>query len=116
MTSQTLTPHHSGFADRVRNVPHEYRRALAAVVALAIAIRLVTLALVGPRLGVDSQSYLLQGAEILRQGPRSFLGFAAEQPPPYSLLFSLCAAVPGRNPGWAMGAVPACLGGRSASL
>ncbi len=64
----------------------------------------------GPRLGVDSQSYLAQGEEILRQGRLSFLSFATEQSPPYSLLFALCAAVAGTQADWAFGTVQAVLG------
>jgi 4-amino-4-deoxy-L-arabinose transferase-like glycosyltransferase len=96
--------------------PRLYGRALAAVFSIGVVVRLTALAVLGPRLGVDSQSYLLQGTEILRQGPLSFLSFAAEQSPLYSLLFSLCAAVAGPNAGWAVGVVQALLGGLTALL
>lgn len=93
-----------------------YGWALGAVFALAVGVRLATLAALGPKLGIDSQSYLVQGAEILRQGPLSFLSFAAEQSPLYSLLFSMCVAVAGPNAGWAVGVVQAFLGGFTALL
>ena len=49
----------------LRGSARAYRGTLAALFALALVVRLVTLAVVGPKLGIDSQSYLLQGAEIL---------------------------------------------------
>jgi 4-amino-4-deoxy-L-arabinose transferase-like glycosyltransferase len=100
----------------LRDSASMYRRTLGAVFGLAVVVRLAVLAAFGPKLSVDSQSYLLQGAEILRQGPLSFLGFAAEQSPLYSLLFSVCAAVAGPNAAWAVGVVQAVLGGLTAVL
>jgi hypothetical protein len=93
-----------------------YRLGLATVFMVAVAVRLAVLVAWGPRLGVDSQSYLAQGAEILRQGPLSFLSFAAEQSPLYSLLFSVCAAIAGDHAAWAVGIVQAVLGGLTAVL
>ena len=103
-------------ATTLRDSVTAYRRTLAGVFALAVIVRLGLLAALGPKLGIDSQSYVLQGTEILRQGPLSFLSFAAEQSPPYSLLFSFCAAVAGPNAGWAVGVVQAVLGGLTALL
>lgn len=98
------------------NHPGLYTRALLGIVLLAIGDRLAALAVLHPRLGVDSQSYLNQGALILQQGPLSFLSFAAEQSPLYSLLFSFCDAIAGPNAGWAMGILQTLMGGLTALL
>ena len=103
-------------AASLRGSSKAYRLTLGAIFGLAVLVRLATLAVLGPKLAIDSQSYLVQGAEILRQGPLSFLSFAAEQSPLYSLLFSVCVAVAGPNAGWAVGVVQAFLGGFTALL
>ena len=96
---------------KLRDMPRLYRRGLLAVFVIAVGVRLAVVLAWGPRLGIDSQNYLAQGQEILRQGPLSFLSFAAEQSPLYSLLFALCAAVAGPHADWAIGIVQAVLGG-----
>src|SRR5947207_2941817 len=99
---------------RPRDLPRLYRPGLLAVFVIAVGVRLAVLLAWGPRLGIDSQTYLAQGELILRQGPLSFLSFAAEQSPLYSLLFALCAAVAGPQADWAIAIVQAVLGGLTA--
>ena len=107
-----LGPLRARFVDR----PDQYRRALIAIVVLAAVVRIGALMVQGPKVGVDSTNYLNQGAEILRQGPLSFLSFVAEQSPLYSLLFALCAAIAGPRADWLIGIVQALLGALTALL
>ena len=105
-----------GFASALRADPRTYRRTLVGVVLLAVLVRLVALLILRPHVGIDSQSYVSQGQTILQNGPLSFLSFAAEQSPLYSLLYALCDAIAGPNAGWAIGVVQAVFGGLIALL
>src|SRR5579864_2108037 len=105
-----------GFASALRAEPRTYWRALVGVALLAVVVRLIALVILRPHVGIDSQSYVNQGQAILQDGPLSFLSFAAEQSPLYSLLYALCEAVAGANAGWAIGVIQAVFGGLIALL
>ena len=84
-------------------------RVLAGVFCLALLVRLAVLAVLGPRLGVDSLRYIERAYEIVAGGPLVILGLPVENSPLYSV-FLVPGVLAGIDVAWYAALSQAALG------
>lgn len=76
--------------DRVRGAA---RHPVTALFVGAVLLRLLAVAVLGPRLSPDSYRYLAQANDIVRQGPSGFLTVLAAGPPLYGLYLAVLSTL-----------------------
>ena len=91
------------------------RRDLLIVFLVALVIRLATLFLVQPRLGVDGLGYITSARALLTDGPGTLRSLPLEHSPLYTGFIAVGTLV-GMDPAWFATLIQACLGAATASI
>lgn len=87
-----------------------------AVFCLALAIRVLDIALVQPKSGPDTADYIALGRAILESGPRALSTVHVAHPPLYSLFLAIGLAIPVFDIAWFAALSQAFLGAATAVI